>query len=134
MKPEGKMRRRVGLLLVLCLGMGLATAVAQKAKDATEVTPDTHRVAWENANVRVIEIRAVSGQKIPLHSHPANVVAVLSPARVKFTSTDGKTSLVELRPGDALWSDGGDHSAEVLAGTVHLIMVEVKGAKPAARP
>ncbi len=128
------MRGRVGLLLVLCLGIGLATAVAQKAKDATEVTPDTHRVAWENANVRVVEVRASSGQKIPLHSHPAHVLAVLSPARVKLTTTDGKISLVEFRPGDALWSDGAEHSAEVLAGTVHLIMVEVKGAKPAARP
>jgi len=120
--------------LVLCLGIGLATAVAQKAKDATEVTPDTHRVAWENANVRVVEIRASSGQKIPLHSHPAHVLAVLSPARVKLTTTDGKSSVVEFRPGDALWSDGVEHSAEVLAGTVHLIMVEVKGAKPATRP
>lgn len=126
------MRRRLGLLLVLCLGVGLAVAAPQKAKDATEVTPDTHRVALENANVRVVEVRASSGQKIPMHSHPAHLLVILSPARVKFTSPDGKTSLVDLRPGEAIWSDSTEHAAEVLAGTVHIIVVEVKGAKPAA--
>ena len=128
------MRRRMTLLLVLCLCVALATAVAQKAKDASAVSPDTHRVAWENANVRVLEIRVGSGQKVPMHSHPAHVVVNLSPARVKFTYPDGKTELADLRPGDALWFDSVEHSAEVLAGTVHLVLVEVKGAKPIAPP
>ncbi len=128
------MRRRIGLLVVLFLCVGLATAVAQKLKDATEVSPDTHRVALENANVRVVEIRAGSGQKIAMHSHPAHVLVILSPARIKFTYPDGKTSLVDARPGEVLWSDGTEHSGEVLAGTVHIVMVEVKGAKPTARP
>ncbi len=129
------MRKRLWFLLALCMSVGLATAVAQKAKDATEVSPDTHRVAMENANVRVVEIRAGSGGKVPImHSHPAHVLVVLSSARIKFTFPDGKTSVVDVRPGEAVWSDGVEHSAEVLAGAVHLVMVEVKGAKATARP
>jgi len=128
------MRKRVWFLLALCMSVGLATAVAQKAKDATEVSPDTHHVVLDNANVRVVEIRAGSGGKVPMHSHPAHVLVVLSPARIKFTFPNGKTSVVDVRPGEAVWSDGVEHSAEVLAGSVHLVMVEVKGAKATARP
>ena len=128
------MRKRVWFLLALCMSVGLATAVAQKAKDATEVSPDTHHVVLDNANVRVVEIRAGSGGKVPMHSHPAHVLVVLSPARIKFTFPNGKTSVVDVRPGEAVWSDGVEHSAEVLAGSVHLVMVEVKGAKPPERP
>jgi len=124
------MRRKLGFFVALCLGAGLGTAMAQKAKDATAVSPDTHRVVLDNANVRVVEVRVGSGQKIPMHSHPAHVLAVVSPARVKFTYPDGRTELVDLRPGDALWSDGVEHAGEVLVGTVHLLAIEVKGAKP----
>jgi len=128
------MRKRVWFLLALCMSVGLATAVAQKAKDATEVSPDTHHVVLDNANVRVVEIRAGSGGKVPMHSHPAHLLVILSPARIKFTFPNGKTSVVDVRPGEAVWSDGVEHSAEVLAGSVHLVMVEVKGAKATARP
>jgi len=128
------MRKRVWFLLALCMSVGLATAVAQKAKDATEVSPDTHHVVLDNANVRVVEIRAGSGGKVPMHSHPAHLLVILSPARIKFTFPNGKTSVVDVRPGEAVWSDGVEHSAEVLAGAVHIVMVEVKGAKATARP
>lgn len=130
MKGEEKLRRRVGLLLALSLGVGVATAVAQKARDVTELSPDTHRVVVENAYVRVLEIRVGAGQKVPMHYHPANVGVNLSPARVKFTFPDGKSSLAELRPGDAIWSDALEHAAEVLVGNVHVIQVEFKGPKP----
>ena len=42
------MRKKLPLLLMFCLGVGLANAVAQKAKDATEVDPDGHRVHPEH--------------------------------------------------------------------------------------
>jgi len=87
-------------------------------------------VVLDNPHVRVVEIRAGSGQKVPMHSHPAHVLAFVSGTRIKFTAPDGKTSIVDARPGEAMWSDATDHAAEVLAGTVHIIMVEVKGAKP----
>ena len=128
------MRKKSSLLLALCLGVSLVSAAPPKAKDASEVSPDTHRVVLDNANVRVLEIRVNSGQKVPMHSHPAHLIVNLSPARVKFTYPDGKTELVDLRPGDAVWSDGVEHAAEALVGTVHIILVEVKGAKPTARP
>ena len=127
------MRRKLGLLVVLGLVVGLTTAVAQKARDVTEVSPDTHRVVLDNANVRVVEIRVAQGQKVPMHSHPAHVVVNLSPARVKFSFPDGKTEVVDLRSGEVQWSDGIEHAADVLVGAVHVILVEIKGAKPTPR-
>lgn len=124
------MRTRIGLWLALCLGVGLATAAAQMSIDPVVISPDTHRVVIDNPYVRVLEVRVVQGQKVGMHSHPANAIISLAPARVKFTLPDGKTQLVDMRAGEVIWSDAGQHAGEVLAGTVVVIQVEFKGPKP----
>lgn len=125
------MRRQIGFLLVLLLGVGLATAFAQKAKDATIVDPDVHQVVFENDHVRVLEARAAPGRKSPMHSHPPMLIVSIGSARVKFTFPDGKSQIMDLRPGMVLWIDGVEHSWELLAGDVHVIAVEVKSAQAA---
>ena len=125
------MRRRLVALLVLCLGVGLAPAGAQKSKDSTIVDPDVHQVVLENDHVRVLEARAAHGAKSPMHSHPPMLIVSIGSARVKFTSPEGTTQIVDLRPGMVLWLDGVEHSWELLAGDVHVIAVEVKSAQAA---
>jgi len=125
------MRRSVGLLLAFLLGVGLATAVAQKSTDSTVIDPDVHQVAFENDHVRVLEARAAPGWKSPMHSHPPILVVSLNSARVKFTLPDGSQSIVDLRPGQVLWVDGVEHSWELLAGNLHVVGVEVKSAQKA---
>ena len=125
------MRRRLVALLVLCLGVGLAPAGAQKSKDSTIVDPDVHQVVLENDHVRVLEARAAHGAKSPMHSHPPMLIVSIGSARVKFTSPEGTTQIVDLRPGMVLWLEGVEHSWELLAGDEHVIAVEVKSAQAA---
>lgn len=125
------MRRQIGFLLVLLLGLGLATGFAQKAKDATIVDPDVHQVVFENDHVRVLEARIPVGWKSPMHSHPPMLIVSLSSFRIKFTSPEGTTQIVDLRPGTIMWLDGVEHSWELFAGDAHVIAVEVKSAQAA---
>jgi hypothetical protein len=120
-------RSYVGTLLALLLGAGLVS-VAQKAKDAVIADPDVHNVVMENDHVRVFEARAAHGAKSPMHSHPPLVLVSVGSARVKITSPDAKTSILDLRPGQIIWLDGVEHSWELLAGDLHVVAIEVKSA------
>lgn len=125
------MRARVTALLAFCLGIGLATAVAQKSKDSTVVDPDVHQVVFENGHVRVLEARAAHGAKSPMHSHPPLLIVSIGSARIKFTSPEGTKQILDLRPGMVLWLDSVEHSWELLAGEIHVVGVEVKSAQAA---
>ena len=96
---------------------------------ATIVDPDAHVVLFENEHVRVIQARAPQGWKNRMHSHDPMVVVNLGSGRQKVTWPDGSTSLVDLNPGAVVWQDAAfEHSWELLAGEVNVVLVEVKSA------
>jgi hypothetical protein len=108
-------------------------AVAQKPEDSTVVDPAAHQVIFENEHVRVIDARAAHGWKSAMHSHPPMLVIVLGSGRQKVTLPDGSTQIVDLNPGTVVWQDDAfDHSWELLAGEVHVMLVEVKSADASA--
>jgi quercetin dioxygenase-like cupin family protein len=119
------MRRILLLACVLCLAV--STALAQ---DVMTVAggPETHKVVLDNDQVRVLDVRIQPGQKVAMHSHPANVVYYVSDAKVKVTSADGKTAVSEVKAGTTVWNQPLTHAVEN-AGTAefHLVQVEMKG-------
>ena len=96
--------------------------------DSTVVDPDGHRIALENDHVRILEVRVPEGSKLEHHSHPPRAIIAIGSYRLKSTDEAGASVVLDRRPGQVSWSDGEDHSAEVLIGPVHAIEVEVKAA------
>ncbi len=89
---------------------------------------ETHKVLLDNDQVRVLDVRIQPGQKVAMHSHPANVVYFISDAKFKFTFPDGKTALREIKAGTALWSGPVAHAVENTGTTeYHLVQIEMKG-------
>ena len=123
------MRTRVTALLAFCLGVGLATAMAQKSKDSTIVDPDVHKVVFENEHVRVLDGKIAPGWKSSMHSHPPRVLVSVGTGRFRITSPEGKTVVADFYPGMVVWLDATEHSWEMLAGDAHVIAVEVKSAQ-----
>ena len=123
------MTKKLGLLLSFLLGIGIATIIAQKSTDSTVIDPDVHHVVLENEHVRVFEARGAPGWKSPMHTHPPLVLVSVGSARLKLTLPDGKTSMFDLRPSQAIWMGGSEHSWELLAGDLHAVGVEVKSAR-----
>jgi hypothetical protein len=122
------MKRYVGIFFSLVVGVALVAA-AQRAKDAVAIDPDVHHVVMENEHVRVFEARAAHGRKSPMHTHPSRVLVSVGSARVKLTLPDGKTQMLDLRPGQVLWLENAEHSWELLGGDLHVVAVEVKSAQ-----
>ena len=117
---------------MLTLGMLiLATAIcstAFAADDIVKVAPNNCKVLLDNDKVRVIEYTAKPGEKIGMHSHPANVVYLISGGgKTRFTMENGKTEERELKAGDAVWIDAVTHATENIGKEKTLVLlVEMK--------
>ncbi len=111
--------------------MILSIAMVAPAQDIAKVAPKNVKVLLDNAEVRVLEYTAAKGEKIALHSHPPYVIYSLSAGKTHFVMPDGKTKDLDLKAGEALWSDGGPHSQESLTDN-HAIVIELKHGKPLA--
>lgn len=122
------MKRSVLLVVAVLTGVS-AIAQAQGSKDAVVVDPTHHHVIMENDRVRVFEVLAKPGDTSAMHTHPALVAVSLGTARLRITAPDGKSSILDLHPAQALWMENVEHSWELLAGEVHLVAVEVKACK-----
>jgi quercetin dioxygenase-like cupin family protein len=117
---------------ILCATVALSFVMETSlAQDVTTVAggKDTHKVLIDNADVRVLDVRLPPGQKVALHSHPANVTYFLTDAKFKVTSPDGKSVERDRQAGQARWSDAVTHAIEnVGTNEVHLVQTELKSA------
>ncbi len=124
--------RRV-MLIPAC---GLLFAVRMLyAQDPVTVAPHNFTVLLENASVRVLDFHSKSGDKIPMHSHPAYVTYSLSGSgKTIFTSPDGKTTEQPAKTGQVRWHDAETHATEYVGtGGAHVLLVELK-AQPPSKP
>ena len=115
-------------LLLACFSW-LAVS-ASLSQDVVSVAggPETHKVILDNAEVRVLDVHIPPGQKIAMHSHPANVVYFVSDGKFKFTFPDGTSRVVEVEAGTAVWRDPGTHAVENIGTTeFHFVQTELKG-------
>lgn len=127
------MRKHLSLagLIVACFA---STSWAQAPGNAIDVDPDVHRLLMENEFFRVFDARAAKGTKSPLHAHAPMVLVSIGKARLRITTADGKTSILDLNPGQAFWVQDAKHSWELIAGELHAIGVEIKSAQGGPEP
>jgi quinol monooxygenase YgiN/quercetin dioxygenase-like cupin family protein len=84
-------------------------------------------VILENDRVRVLDFKLRKDATERSHSHPAHVVYVVEPFKVRFTFSDGRTGIREAKAGEILFSEAVTHATENIGGTeAHGILVELK--------
>ena len=100
---------------------------ADDALDPVRVAPDTHKVAFENAFVRVLEVRVPAGKTEPRHRHPHGMSVYFTDWDAKVT-VDGRSPDVHHRKaGTFAWSDAVVHTVEnVGAREGHVLRIELK--------
>jgi len=100
------------------------------AQDAARIQPGSYKVAMENARVRVLEYSSRPGMGVcgqGLHSHPAHLTILLTPAKVRVTK-DGRTFEAQQQEGAVFWSEAETHEVENVSGrNTRLLIVELKG-------
>jgi len=123
--------RRLQLLTVVVVVVAAAAFVrTQKADDALDpvrIAPDTHKVAFENAFVRVLEVHVPAGKTEPRHRHPHGLSVYLTDWDAKVT-IDGRPAQVNQRKsGSFAWSDAVVHTVENVGKTEgHVLRIELK--------
>jgi hypothetical protein len=117
--------------IVATLGAGTSA----QAQDAVAMQPAAYRVALENDRLRVLEFNSRPGMGVcgnGVHSHPAHLTVLLTAAKARVTLADGKTLVVENKPGDVFWSEAETHEVENITGKdVRALLVELKTANGA---
>lgn len=117
---------RNGVLLVACSAM-LSAVSTVAAQDPVPLYPENYKVLVENDRVRVLDFMLRKGGTEKSHTHPAHVVYVVAPFKIRFTFPDGRTAIREAKAGDVLFSEAVTHATENIGGTdAHGILVELK--------
>ena len=120
--------------LVLTAGAAIVVAAVVSGSqqkddslDPVRVAPDTHKVAFENMFVRVLEVRIPPGSIEPRHRHPHGLSVYLTDWDTKAT-IDGKPSQVAHRKsGTFAWSDAVVHTVQNVGPTEgHVLRIELK--------
>jgi hypothetical protein len=113
------------VLLVTSLAVLSASMVL--AQDPVKVAPDIYKVLLENDQVRVLEIRMKPGGKSPMHSHPAFIIYSFTDSKTRFTTPEGKTNEMEIKAGEAAWSEAVTHAVENVGRTQSYVLnIEMK--------
>jgi quercetin dioxygenase-like cupin family protein len=121
----------------MLIGVGLAVAAIGLARfsgsqtpdplDPVRVAPDTHKVAFENQFVRVLEVRVPAGKTEPRHRHPHGLSVYLTDWDARVTVDSGKPDVRHRAAGTFAWSDAIVHTVENAGKTDgHILRVELK--------
>jgi hypothetical protein len=116
---------------IAVLSMGAAALAERPSRedlDPVKLMPDSHKLLFENAFVRLVESRVPAGGSEVRHWHPHNVTVALGDWDADLTTfPDGKTVHIHRTAGTAAWNEAGTH--EVRIGDTapsHMIRIELK--------
>jgi quercetin dioxygenase-like cupin family protein len=118
------------MLLVVAAVAGARWALARPQADPLDplqVAGDTHRLAFENGLVRVLDVRLPPGKVEPRHHHPHGLSVYFTDWQAKVT-VDGKLPDVHSRQaGTFAWNEPVVHTVENVGRTEgHILRIELK--------
>ena len=125
------MTRNSLLLAVGALVVGTAAlARSQSSSDALDpvrVAADTHKVAFENAFVRILDVHVPPGKIEPRHRHPHGLSVYFTDWNVKVTVDGREPQLNQRKAGTFAWSDAVVHTVENVGKSEgHILRIELK--------
>ena len=123
---------RIAASLLFLAGLCALTAAPAAAQDPAKVAPEAYKCTFENERVRVCEVTAKPGAKIPTHSHPDHFAYVISPGKMRITKADGTATEADFTPGAVIWIPAETHRGENIGATeIKVVVVELKEPAPA---
>jgi quercetin dioxygenase-like cupin family protein len=103
------------------------TQSAADALDPVRVSPETHKVAFENAFVRVLEVHVPAGSTEARHRHPHGLSVYLSDWEVKVTVEGREPQVAKRKAGTFAWSDAVIHTVQNVGKSEgHVLRIELK--------
>jgi hypothetical protein len=124
----------VRLLILAGAALGIATAAAAMLAppaddplDPIRVAPDTHKVALDNAFVRVLDVRLPPGSVERRHRHPHGLSVYFTDWEARVTPDGQPPQLRSRKAGTFAWSEAIVHTVENVGKTEgHILRIELK--------
>jgi quercetin dioxygenase-like cupin family protein len=116
----------LGIVALAAIGHALS-AVPDDPLDPLRVAGDTHKLAFENSFVRVLDVRLPPGKVEPRHRHPHGMSVYFTDWEAKVTPDGQPTEVHHRKAGTFAWNEAIVHSVEN-AGTSegHILRIELK--------
>ena len=95
------MRKKILIAAALALaatGAQLARSQTPDPLDPIRVAPDTHKLAFENQFVRVLDVRVLAGKTEPRHRHPRGMSVYFTDWDARVTVDGGKPEVRHRAP------------------------------------
>ena len=124
--------RNLFYLIVSVIAVTLILGFSTKTTMAADAMPESGtgviNVIIDNDDVRVVEATRHPGTKVPMHTHPTYLAYFFSPCKLKLTSPEGKSKVVDVPTGKLMWvPNGRTHSVEVMGNMdQHVLVIELK--------
>jgi quercetin dioxygenase-like cupin family protein len=116
-----------GLLLAAAAGARAWPQAANDPLDPIRVAADTHKVALENAFVRVLDVRLPPGSVEPRHRHPHGLSVYFTDWEAKVTVDGQPPELRARKAGTFAWSEAIVHTVQNVGKTEgHILRIELK--------
>ncbi len=117
-------------LALAAAGLALAArswAQDDDALDPLRAAPGSHRLAFDNNFVRVLDVHVPPGGKEPRHRHPHGLSVYFSDWTVKVTPDGGTPQVHDRKAGTFAWTEAVLHTVENVGKTEgHVLRVELK--------
>jgi quercetin dioxygenase-like cupin family protein len=126
--PVSKRMLIVVVLAVAAAGLArLARSQTPDPLDPIRAAPDTHRLAFENTFVRVLDVHVPAGKTEPRHRHPHGMSVYFTDWDAKVTVDGGQPEVRHRAAGTFAWSDAVVHTVENAGKTEgHILRIELK--------
>lgn len=125
------MKKKLSLVLLVAAALAAGQFARSQSQadplDPIRVAGDTHKLAFENSFVRVLDVRLPPGKVEPRHRHPHGMSVYFTDWDAKVTADGGKPELRHRKAGTFAWSDAIVHTVENAGKTEgHILRIELK--------
>jgi quercetin dioxygenase-like cupin family protein len=116
----------VGAVALAAAGMALGQS-ADDPLDPVRVAGDTHKVALDNAFVRVLDVHLPPGKVEPRHRHPHGLSVYFTDWEAKVAVDGSAPERRQRKAGTFAWSEAIVHTVENVGKTEgHILRIELK--------
>jgi quercetin dioxygenase-like cupin family protein len=125
------MKNRVLLALAtVAVAVASRIALSQPAEDPLDpvrVAGDTHRLAFENQFVRVLDVHLPPGKVEPRHRHPHGLSVYFTDWEARVTPDGQPTEIHPRKAGTFAWNEAVIHTVQNAGPTEgHILRIELK--------
>ncbi len=126
------MRKRTVFSLALALSVAVLAVAARSQSqedglDPLRVAGDSHRLAFENNLVRVLDVHVPAGKVEPRHRHPHGMSVYFTDWVAKVTADGRSAEVHERKAGTFAWNEAIVHTVENVGQTEgHILRIELK--------